>query len=240
MWANTGMAAPRSAQDVDLSGGVVGVVIAANYMGNAQIDVVHHHGQVVGRRAIRTGDDQVVQFVVVDHHLAAHHIVENHRSVQRILEANDGGFAGRWAAAEIAAAAVVTRFAAGGQLRAARGFEFFPAAKTIIGVVFGEQLPDRRGVTIHPFTLVEGPAIPVEAQPRHRFEDDVGGRAGGSLLVGVLDSEHQLAAGLLRVQPVEQGGAGAANMEGASRAWWESGYGLHDCRRMIGAGGVVG
>jgi hypothetical protein len=53
-------------QDVDLARRVVDVVVAADDVGDAHVPVVDHDAEVVGRRAVGAGDDQVVQLGVGD------------------------------------------------------------------------------------------------------------------------------------------------------------------------------
>ena len=71
---------------VDLTRGVVDVVIAADHLGDAHVVIVHHHGQVVGRRAVGAADDQIVQLVVGYADLALHQILEQHRAFRRVAE----------------------------------------------------------------------------------------------------------------------------------------------------------
>ena len=66
-------------------------------------------------------------------------------------------------------------------------------------------------------------AVPVEAEPFHAIEDRVDRRLGGARLVGVLDPEHEAAAAMARVEPVEQGRAGAADVQEAGRRRRETG-----------------
>ena len=73
-------------ENVDLPGRIVEVVVPAHYMGNAHIGIIHHHGQVVGRGTVGTGNDQIVQFPVADHYPALDEIVDDHVAVQRVFE----------------------------------------------------------------------------------------------------------------------------------------------------------
>ena len=54
------------AQDVDLARRVVDVVVAADHVRDAHVDVVDDDAEVVGRRAVRAGDHEVVELVVGD------------------------------------------------------------------------------------------------------------------------------------------------------------------------------
>ena len=73
-------------EDVDLARRVVDMIVAADDMGDAHIQVVHHHAEVVCRRAIGTGDDQVIQLTVLEHDLALDHVVPRCRTMAWIPE----------------------------------------------------------------------------------------------------------------------------------------------------------
>ena len=60
-------------------------------------------------------------------------------------------------------------------------------------------------------------AVVVDPEPLERLEDLVDVLLRRALAVGVLDAQDELAAAPAGEQPVEQGGAGAADVEGARR-----------------------
>ena len=74
--------------------------------------------------------------------------------------------------------------------------------------------------------------MPSQVEP---VEDRVDRRLGRALAVGVLDPQQHLAAASARVEPVEQRGAGAADMEEAGRRGGEAG----DDGSVIGAEQLV-
>ena len=61
--------------------------------------------------------------------------------------------------------------------------------------------------------------VPVEVQPAHAFEDGRNCRLGGARLVGILDPKQELAAVVAGEEPVEQGGAGAPDVQEAGGRW---------------------
>src|SRR6476469_3279529 len=75
--------------------------------------------------------------------------------------------------------------------------------------------------------LVGDLAIPIEAEPRQAVEDRLDRRLGRAGAVGVLDAQQVLAAMVLGEQPVEERGAGAADMEVAGRRGGEAGNDGH-------------
>src|SRR5438874_6535423 len=81
--------------------------------------------------------------------------------------------------------------------------------------------------------LVDDLAVPVEAEPAEAV-DDRGDRLGGrALAVGVLDAQTEDPAVVTRIEPVEQCGAGAADMQEAGRRGGETDNDTHG--RYVGA-----
>lgn len=60
--------------------------------------------------------------------------------------------------------------------------------------------------------------VPGDSQPGQAVEDAVDGFLGGTFGVGILDAQHQFTVMFFCVQPVVDGGAGAADMEVAGWA----------------------
>ena len=77
------------------------MIVAAHHVGDAHVDVVAHHAQVVGRRAVRAHQDEVVERVGRHVDLAAQQIGEA-RVLARHQEADDVRLAARDAALDLA------------------------------------------------------------------------------------------------------------------------------------------
>ena len=75
----------------------------------------------------------------------------------------------------------------------------------------------RLDVGVEAVGLVDGLLVPVEPEPLERVEDVVDQLGPVALGVGVLDAQEERAAGVAGEQPVEQGGAGAADVQVAGR-----------------------
>src|SRR5687768_4124116 len=78
-------------------------------------------------------------------------------------------------------------------------------------------------------TIGTGPLVPVEAQPVETIQNPRDHVGRGPLDVGVFDAEHERAAVPARVEPVEERGAGAADMEvpGRRRSKTDTRHGAH-------------
>src|ERR1700685_59740 len=64
-----------------------------------------------------------------------------------------------------------------------------------------------------PGKLIDNLAVPADAEPVEPVEDGVDGGLRRALAVGVLDAQQHLAATAASIEPIEQSGAGAADME---------------------------
>src|SRR5438309_571686 len=75
-----------------------------------------------------------------------------------------------------------------------------------------------RGVAVEPERLEVRSLVPVESQPAQRRLDALGPLGAGALEVGVLDPEDERSVLVMAgVEPIEQGGAGAADVEEPGR-----------------------
>ena len=81
-------------QHVHLPRRVVQVIIAANDVRDAHVHVVDDHAEVVGRRAIRARDDQVIELGVLKGHRPVHQVLDHHCAIEGIAKANDRSDAG--------------------------------------------------------------------------------------------------------------------------------------------------
>ena len=117
-----------------------------------------------------------------------------------------------------------------------QGLEFFGPGEVAVGVPAGEQLFGGGLVELAPLRLKvgrmraggtaavgRGAFIPIDAQPLEAVQD--GGEGFGDVtgLVGVVDPQDELAAVLAGEEPVEQGGANAADVQVTGGAGSESG-----------------
>ena len=80
-----------------------------------------------------------------------------------------------------------------------------------------EQLVGDFGMAGPELRLVIFVAVPIETEPVHPVEDRVDRFLGRAGPVGVLDPQQELAAVAAGEQPVEQGGARAADMKESGR-----------------------
>ena len=125
------------------------------------------------------------------------------------------------------AAPVVAEPVAGRLGPGALGVELLPGAEAAVGLALGQQALGVGPVAGGVLALEERALVPGEAEPAEPVEDDPGVRLGAALAVGVLDAEHEGAAGVPGVEPVEERGAGAADVEvaGGRRSEADAGWG---------------
>jgi hypothetical protein len=53
------------------------VIVAADHVRDAHVRIVHHHAEIVGGRAVRARDDEIVELLVLEHHLAVDHVLDH-------------------------------------------------------------------------------------------------------------------------------------------------------------------
>jgi hypothetical protein len=210
-------------QHVHLARRVVQVVVAADHVRDAHVGVVHHHAEVVGRRAVRARDDEVVEFLVLERHRAVDHVLDDGRALFRVLEAHHGlATRGGPRALAVAAAAVVARLFLARLLIGAHDVQLFLGAVAVIGRAGLDHLRDDFLVPVETLRLVERPLIVLQSQPLHAFEDDLHRLGRGALEVRVLDAQDELPLHAAGVEPAEQRRAHTSYMEHARGAGSEA------------------
>ena len=214
--------------DHDLARRVGQVVVAADDVGDAHHRVVHDRSEVVRGRAVGAEDDEVVELLGVEAHVAVDRVVhEDVAAVERHLDAQGVGLAGldaspRLGGVEVAAGALVALEGVvallGGPLVLR---ELLGRAEAGVGLALRPQALGGLAVDREPVGLLVGAEVaaheralvPVEPQPAHGAEDDLGvllRRAGG---VGVVDAQDEGPVVGAGERPVVYGRAGAAHVE---------------------------
>ena len=219
--------ADQRAIDVDLARGVVDVIVAAHHVGDAHVQIVHHHREVVRRIAIGTEDHQIIEFGIRELDAALHLVVPRHCAVERVLEADYA--IGHVAVTGVlfAIGAVVARLFFRGERGLTNRIEFLAGLVGVVRGASGDHLLGDFAVAVETLGLVDRTFVVAQAQPVHRFQDRVDRRLGAALAVGILDPQHELAARVARGQPAVQRGAGAADMQITGRAGSEAGADGH-------------
>jgi hypothetical protein len=133
-----------------------------------------------------------------------------------ILEANYRLVAAlRTGPAAVATAAVVARLLLARLLLGAHRVEIFLAAIAAVCGPCAEHFGDDGPVPVEALRLIERPLVVLEPQPFHAFEDHLDGLGRGALEVRVFDAQDEFAGHATRVQPAEQGGPHAADVQQA-------------------------
>ena len=202
----------HGANQRQLAEGVVQVIIAADHVGHAHVVIVHHHGQHIGGRTVRPQQHEIIQLGIVHRHRALHLIVNGDTAFTRRLQ-TDHIIGIVWPIGAVAPAPVVSHRLPGGALLLAQGGQLFGRRITAIGVARGQQCVRHLGMAGSPAELVDHLAIPIQVQPGHPIEDGGNGRLGGAGPIGILDAQMEFTAVVAGKQPVEQRGAGAADVQ---------------------------
>jgi hypothetical protein len=81
------------------------------------------------------------------------------------------------------------------------------------GFACGEQFMGDFGVAVCAVELADDFAVVVQTEPSHALQDRGGGFWCGACAICVFDAQQEFAAAAAGVEPVEQGGTGAADVQ---------------------------
>ena len=185
-------------------------------MGDAHIVVIDHDREHVSRRAVRTQQHEIVEVFILPYDPPLHLILDHGLARQRCFEPdhrlNSRGGLGGIAIAPAAVIELGTPFAARllAHLR-----ELVGRGVAAIGVARFQQDLGYLAVALGARELVDGLAVPFQAQPGEPIEDGLDRSLRGALAVGVLDPQQHLPAAPAGIEPVEQRGARPPDMQKA-------------------------
>ncbi|ABA50599.1 hypothetical protein BURPS1710b_2627 [Burkholderia pseudomallei 1710b] len=214
--------AAERAQDVDLARRIVHMVVPADHVRDAHVEIVDDDAEVVRRRAVGARDDEIVELLVRDLDAALHGVVPDDRPRQRIAKAQHGGHARRRLGQHLARLgaprAIVARLLARRALALAQRIEFFGRHVARVDEVFLEHLREHLAIAVHPLHLVVRAFVVVEPEPCHPFEDRIDRRLGRALEIRILDPQHERALHLAGERPRIERGSDVAEMDEAGGA----------------------
>ena len=72
--------------DRELAKGVVEMIVAADDMGDAHVVIVDHHGEHIGRAAVRAEQDEIVDLAILDRDPALDLVVDDRLALARRLQ----------------------------------------------------------------------------------------------------------------------------------------------------------
>src|SRR3546814_7906757 len=112
--------------------------------------------------------------------------------------------------------AVLTRLAPGSHRLRAHGVQLVAGFVRVIRLAGLDQLRRHFAITLDAQGLIERALIVTQAEPLHAVQDRLQGGIGGTLAVGILDPQDELAATATRFQPAIQGSSRARSEEHTS------------------------
>ena len=210
------------------------MIVAANHVRDAHVDVVGDDRQVIDRQAVRAQDDEVFDLLVIDLDVAAHMIgvrrlPRRHFEPQRRLHA--GCFESLLlVGGKMQAGAIVFPAAAGFLCRLTFFLQPLRRAVALVRKSARQQLMRDGSVALEALRLKigrvrsadAGTFVPFEPEPAHRLENAGHHLVGRSLRIGIFDAKNEGAAVPPREQPVEERRARAADVQIAGRRRRES------------------
>ena len=175
-------------EDQRLARGVAQVVVAADDVGDAHVVVVDDHGKVVGRRAVRAEQDQVVQLLVHEPHRPLDHVVDDGLAFDRPLETDHEG------AAVIVCIALAPGRADGAALGprlGPLGLHLLHRHVAAVGAAGGEQLVDHGAVAVSVGVLENRRRVRLQVQPVEPVQDHLHRAGGRTLAICVFDAQEE-------------------------------------------------
>ena len=218
-------------EDLDLGPGVGDVILAADDVGDAHVDVVDHGRQGVEEQAILADQHRIRHRCGVDLGVAAGQVlpgdplaVQPEAPVRTTALGLVGGPVGF---AQAQGGAIIDRRQAARELHLAAAIQF--VGGFIAGVQTAGRLEPRSGllVAVEPLRLVVA-LIPDEAEPGQVVLDALFELGRGAGQVGVVDAQDEGAALPLGEHPVDQGGADIADVQFARRRRGEADLDGHE------------
>ena len=200
----------RGFEHEQLLGGVREMVLAADHVGDARVEVVDRDGEVVEHRPVRAGDHGVVQVQVLETRLAADDVVNDRRSLVGHVQAHG------------AVRLLLGAEAALGAVELLEGLDVLGGRLRVVGVPGAQQRIEGLPMALGALRLKDRPLVPVELQPAQRVDDLAHVLGGRALAIGVLDAQQQLPAFVAGEQPVEQRRTGTADVQRSGGRWREA------------------
>jgi len=205
-------------------------------MGNAHQVVIDHIGQEVGGQAVGLHQDLHIHAVPGNFHRTTQQVRHHADTLTGHLHAHHVRLAGGDAllcflCRQMHAVPVIARGFLACLLLGTHLIETFSGAEAGEGMTFGNQLIRILLVDVAPLALPIRtvrpahirPLVPFDTQPAQGIEYLLLGLARRAQLVGIFDTQDELAAVLASKAQVEQGNVGSANMRIAGGRWRDTG-----------------
>ena len=202
------------------------VIVATHDQRDLHVDVIGNDGHVVDRRLVRAQHHKIFDVLVGKRDALVYEVQPLGRSL-RHLEPNDERFAARellrlFLRREIGHATVETERQSPRIGVGAQALELREWCEIAVRVSTGEQSLGVGLMTLDVRALIDNGLIPHESEPFESFEDRAGAFVGAAGAVGVLDAQQEITVVLPCVEPVEEGGAGAAHVQETRGGWSEA------------------
>ena len=175
---------------VNLSRSVVNVVGTANDMADLHVKVIDHNSEVVGRNAVATHNDEVIEFGIRNTDRTINRIVPCHNAVVRITEADHRSDTGRNFFTDRVfrtPAPVITGFFTTVLLFFTQLIKLFFCCVVFVCQASFEQVVGNLTIALKAVHLVNDFFIVVvEVQPFHSVKNGLCRFSRGTFLIGIL------------------------------------------------------
>ena len=227
-WPKLGAAPARASKNPELHSGIGDMILSANDVRHAEIDVVNHRGQRVEIGSILAAEDRIGERRAIDVAFAAHHVVPAHGrrfEPKTPMRACGLRLPARPARPPTSAKRPDHRSGPARAPAVACGAVEFLGG--LIGLVKMTQFLEPRGGLVvgrHPLGLAAHEIRP-DFKPFQIRLDRVGVFRPRALEIRVVEAQDERAPAAADQEPVQESGAGVADMDAAGRRRREPDHG---------------
>src|SRR3990172_3428205 len=220
----------------DLLGRVRDMVITADNMGDAHVDIVYYNRKMVRWMPIGAKEHKIINAFVFQRDFVMHQILEG-SFTRRNQKTDREGFT-RLLFYLFRCQTKTNAFILPGSFRLHPGFtariQFLRLAKATVCLLVLNQVERSLAIQVQTLRLVKRTFVPVEYKPLHAVQNDIDHFIGGSLHIGIFNPKNKCSLLLSCIQPVVKSCAGASDMQITGGTWRKSktkGRGLiHFCK----------
>jgi hypothetical protein len=187
---------------IDLPGRVVQVIIAAYDVRNCHVEIIDDHGEIVGGRAVGSGNNQVVELRIVENHGAPDLVFDNDIACVWVPKTNDRIYT-LARLLSITATPVVPDLRTTSQLPGTKFIKLSFRAIAAICFVFFEPLLNYSKVSLKSPGLKKRTFVGIQSQPVQSIEYRLDVFVGRSLAISVLDTQDEGPLVMSRIKPTE-------------------------------------
>ncbi len=198
--------------DYDLLWCIVEVVIPADHVGQAHQCIIDSNDEVVGRRTVRSGNDEIIHLRSGDAHLTLDTIRKADIPLLRCLDTDHRLHTLRRSTGKVPIPSVITRTLFLCHLLFTQGIEFLFAHVAFIGFPLFKKLIDILFVKIKTLRLVDHLTVMTHTDPCKCLQNGIFRLFGIPCHIGIFDTQQEFSVIVFGRKPGEECGSQTTDM----------------------------